>query len=68
MVFCGLVTAWRLAAWPTSALAAFGEGDDGGRGARAFGVFEDHGFAAFHDGHTGVGGAEIDAENFCHVS
>ncbi len=42
-------------------LAALGEGDDGRRRARAFGVFEDHRLAVFHDGHAGVGRAEVDA-------
>ena len=42
-------------------LAGLGEGDDGRRGARAFGVFQHHRLAAFHDGHAGVGGAEVDA-------
>ena len=43
------------------ALAALGEGDDGRRGARAFGVLENHRLAAFHDRHAGVGGAQINA-------
>ncbi len=47
--------------------AIFGEGDDGGCGTRAFAVLEDNGFAAFHDGHAGVGGAEIDSEDFSHI-
>ena len=47
-------------------LAAFGEGDHGGGGAGTFAVFEDGGDAAFHDCHAGVGGAEVDAENFSH--
>ena len=49
------------------AFAIFGEGDDGGCGTRAFAVLEDDGFAAFHDGHAGVGGAEIDSEDFSHI-
>ena len=68
MVFCGLVTAWRLAAWPTRRSPLFVESDDRRRGARAFGVFEHGRLAAFHDGHAGIGGAEVDAENFSHMS
>ena len=41
-------------------LAGLGECDDGRRRARAFGVFENHRVAALHDGHAGVGGAQID--------
>ncbi len=37
--------------------AALGERDDGRRGALAFGIFQNERFAAFHDGHAGVGGA-----------
>ena len=50
------------------ALAALGESDDAGRGPRAFGVFQHDRFAAVHDRHTGVRGAEVDAEDFSHVS
>ncbi len=42
-------------------LAGLGEGHDGRRGAGAFGIGNDHRLAAFHDGHAGVRGAEIDA-------
>ena len=48
------------------ALAALGEGHHRRGGTGAFGVFEDHGFASVHDGHTGVGGAEVDAEDLGH--
>ena len=41
-------------------LAGLGERDDGRRRACAFGVFENYRFAALHDGHAGVGGAQID--------
>jgi hypothetical protein len=46
--------------------AAFRESDDGRRGTCAFGVFEHRGLAAFEDGHAGVGGAEVNAEDFAH--
>ncbi len=41
-------------------------GDDGGRGACALGVFDNLGLAVFHDRNAGIGGAEIDADNFAH--
>ena len=65
-VFFGLVTAWRLAGAPTRIFAVFLVGDDGRRGARAFGVFDDLRLAAFHDGDAGVGGAQVDTDNFAH--
>ena len=48
------------------ALAVVREGDDGGRGARAFRILDDLRLRAFHDGDAGVGGAEVDADNFTH--
>jgi hypothetical protein len=48
------------------ALAVFGESDHRGGGAGTFRVFQHDGLAAFHDGHAGVGGAEVDSENFGH--
>ncbi len=44
-----------------------GECDDGGRGARAFLVRDDFRLAAFHDSHAGIGGAEVDSDDFPHV-
>ena len=43
------------------ALAALGERDDRRRGARAFGIFQNERLAAFHDGHAGVRGSQINA-------
>jgi hypothetical protein len=60
----GLVTAWRLAGWPTRRSPFFGEGDHGGGGARALGVLDDPGVLAFHDGDAGIGRAEVDADDF----
>ena len=40
--------------------------DDGRRGARAFGVFDDLGHIALHDGHTTVGGAQVNADDSSH--
>ena len=41
--------------------------DDGRRGARAFGVFNDLGHIAFHDGHAAVGGTQVNANDSSHV-
>ena len=43
------------------ALAGLCECDDGRGRARSLGVRDDHGLSAFHDGHAGVRGAQIDA-------
>ena len=43
------------------AFAVLGKGNHRRGGAGAFRIFENHGFAAFHHGHAGVGGAEVDA-------
>ena len=59
MVFSGLVMA-------DETLAGLGEADDGRCGARAFGVGDDDGFAAFHNGNTAVGGAKVDANDLAH--
>ena len=45
----------------------FGEGHDGRRGARAFGVFDDSGLATIHDGDAGVGGSQVNADDLGHV-
>src|SRR5262249_10278767 len=47
-------------------LALFGVGDDGGRRARAFRVLDHLGLCVFDDGDAAVGGAEVDADDFCH--
>ena len=67
MVFSGLVTAWRLATWPTSRSPALRERDDRRRQPAAFRVGDDDGLAAFHDGDHGVGGAQVDTDDFAHV-
>ncbi|AER56389.1 putative NAD-specific glutamate dehydrogenase [Pseudoxanthomonas spadix BD-a59] len=46
--------------------AVLGIGDDGRRGAVAFGIFDDAGLAAFHDRHARVGRAEVDADDLAH--
>ncbi len=47
-------------------LAVVREGDDGRGRPRAFGVFDDFRLRAFHDGDAGIGGAEVDTNNFTH--
>ncbi len=47
-------------------LALVHVGDDRWRGARAFTVLDDFGLTGFHDGHAGVGGAQVNANNLCH--
>ncbi len=47
-------------------LVVLGEGDDGRRGAVTLAVLDHAGLAAFHDRDAGVGGAEVDADDFCH--
>ena len=65
-VFSGLVTAWRLATWPTSRSPVLANADDRRRQPAAFRVGDDDGLAAFHDGDDGVGGAQVDADDFAH--
>ena len=48
------------------ALAIFGKRDDRRRGAAAFSVLNDRRFAAFKNGHTRVGGTEIDSDYATH--
>ena len=66
MVFSGLVTAWRLATWPTSRSPVLVNATTEGvsRLPSAFG--DDGGLAALHDRHDGVGGAQVDADDFAH--
>src|SRR5262249_59853558 len=48
------------------ALAAIGEGDDGGRDAAPLGVRDDNRVPTLHDGDTGGGGPAIDSQDFAH--
>ena len=48
-------------------LAVFGVGDDGGGGAIPLRVFDHLGFARVQNGHAGVGGAEVDSDDFSHL-
>ena len=43
------------------------DGDDGGGGARAFGVFDDLGGLAVHDRHARIGGAQVNPDDLAHV-
>ena len=49
------------------ALPAVLKGHDGGCGAVPFGVGDDDGFAALHNGHAAVGGAKVDADDLTHI-
>ena len=49
-------------------LAVVREGDDRRRGAHAFGVLDDFGILAFHDGDARIRGAEVDADDLAHGS
>ncbi len=48
------------------ALAGLGEGHDGRRGARALGIGNDNGFAAFENSDAAIGGTQIYSDNFTH--
>src|SRR5699024_3235511 len=48
------------------ALAVLGEGHHGRSGAVAFGVGDDDGLAALHDGHTRVSRTKVDTNNLRH--
>ena len=43
-----------------------GEGHDGRGGTVAFAVLDDPGLAALHDGHAGIGGTQVDADDLAH--
>jgi hypothetical protein len=47
---------------------ALGERDDRRRESAAFGVGDDHRLATFHDGDNRIGGAQVDTNDFAHVS
>ena len=48
-------------------LAVVGESHNGGGGAGTFGVFDHLRRGAIHDGDAGIGGAEVDTDDFAHV-
>src|SRR5690606_2725037 len=47
-------------------LAIVGVGDDGRRGASAFGVLDDLDATVFQNGDAGVGGPQVDTDDFSH--
>jgi hypothetical protein len=49
-------------------LAGLGESYDGRSGSGAFGVSDNNRLAAFHNGYAGVGGSQIDTNDFTHDS
>ncbi|MCY1211317.1 NAD-specific glutamate dehydrogenase [compost metagenome] len=48
-------------------LTVVGVGDDGRRGASAFGVLDHLDVAVLQDGHAGVGGPQVDTDDFAHI-
>ena len=65
-MFSGLVTAWRLATWPTRRSPLFAKPTTEGVVRAAFLVGDDDRLAAFHDGDDGVGGAQVDPDDLAH--
>ena len=63
IVFCGLVTAWRLATWPTSRSPSFVNADDRRSRPAALGVGNHDRIAALHDRDDGVRGAQVDPDD-----
>ena len=47
-------------------LSGFGEGDDGRRGPPAFGIRNDNSPAVFHKGDAGIGGSQVNPDQFRH--
>ena len=67
-VLIGLVTAWRLAGRPTSFSPSSVKATIEGVVLHALGVGDHLRRLAFHDGDARVGGAEVDADDFAHLS
>ena len=67
-VFSGLVTACRLATWPTSRSPSFVNATTDGVVRATFLVHDDGGLPAFHDRDHRVGRAEVDSNDFAHLS
>ena len=65
-VFSGLVTAWRFATWPTSRSPVFANATTDGVSRPPSGIGDDDGLAPLHDRDDGVGGAQVDADDFAH--
>ena len=62
----GLVTAWRLASWPTSRSPVLVKATTRRDGPAALGRRDDGRLAALHDGDDGVRRAEVDADDLAH--
>ena len=64
----GLVTPWRLAGWPTRRSPSSEKATMDGVVRAPFRILDHLGRRPFHDGDAGIGGAEVDADNFSHVN
>ena len=65
-MLAGLVTAWRLASWPTSRSPVLVKATTDGIGPAALRRCDDGRLAALHDGDDGVRRAEVDADDLAH--
>ena len=66
MVFSGLVTAWRLATWPTRRSPSLLKATTDGVVRPPSELVMTLGSLALQDGHDGVGGAEVDSDHLAH--
>ena len=62
----GLVDGLPLGGLTDEALAVVRESDDGRGRPRAFRILDDFRLRAFHHGDAGIGGAEVDTDDFTH--
>ncbi len=66
-VFSGLVTAWRLACWPTSRSPLSVKATIDGVVRAPSELAMTTGSPAFHDGDAGIGGSQIDTDDFAMI-
>ncbi len=66
IVFSGLVTACRLATWPTSRSPDLREATTDGVSPPTFRIGDDDRLATLHDRDDGVGGAQVDSDDLAH--
>ena len=65
-VFSGLVMAWRFATWPTRRSPVLVKPTTDGVVRAPFGVGDDDGLAAFHNGDAAVGSTKVDTNDLAH--